>query len=277
MKTMRQENVNSAAKAYRCGWWFVLVLAFAVTGCGSGTSKTPPKQQVQDAVAAVLPPFLSLDGIELEPISTGPESVKINFKAIVAPKEGLYQVDQEADGTPRVTLIKMVQAAGTKVTLYGFVEARRMMDKWTLDSPLIQIGAEQFGKPRGAFAAQSYVTGTDEANAALRQQSVNAELQEKARKEALARQERERIAREEQQAREEQAGKAKLEEARRVAEEQRQKEEAERQKAEQVLREKLQLATVQGGMSEQQPDTPKKRTRRLAVAAWSSRNRRTCW
>ncbi|MGA2138576.1 MAG: cell envelope integrity protein TolA [Verrucomicrobiia bacterium] len=213
----------------------LLVVAFALTGCGKSTPKSPPKQQVRDAVAAVLPPFLSLDSIELEPISTGPESVKVNFKAIVAPKEDLYQVDREVPGTPKVTLLKAVQAAGTKASLYGSLEARRMMDKWTLELTEIPVGLEQFGKPRGAFSAQSYVTGTDEANTALRQQAVNAELQEQAKKAALQRQERERIAREEQ-----------LEQTRMAAEEQRKKEAEQRKAEEEAVRQKLMLATVPG-------------------------------
>jgi hypothetical protein len=133
----------------------LLVVAFALTGCGKGTSKSPPKQQVQDAVAVALPPTLSLDSVELEPISTGPESAKVNFKAIVAPKEDLCQVDREVEGTPKITLLKVVQAAGTKMSLYGSVEARRTMDQWTLESPQIQTGLEQLGKPRGAFHSQA--------------------------------------------------------------------------------------------------------------------------
>lgn len=243
---------------------FFLVLAFVLAGCGEKTSQAPPKQQVQDTVRASLPPFLSLDSIELEPIPTGPEAVKVNFKATVTPKEDLYQVDREVEGTPPVTLLKVVQAAGTEVSLYGSVEASRTMDQWTLESPQIQVGLRQFGAPRGAFPAQSYVTGSNEANEALRRQAANAAELERARKAALeqelrerkARQEqeeRERIARQEQEAREakarqerEEQARMALEEQRKKEMEQRKKEEEERQKEEAAARQKLILATAKG-------------------------------
>ena len=95
--------------ANRCAAFSILVIvSLELTGCGNGSSNSPPKQQVQDSIATALPPVLSLDSVKLEPISTGPESAKVNFKAIVAAKEDLYQVDREVDGMPRVTLLKVV-------------------------------------------------------------------------------------------------------------------------------------------------------------------------
>jgi hypothetical protein len=90
-----------------------------------------------DTIAGSLPPVLSLNSVELEPVATGPESAKVNFKAIVAPKEDLYQVDRDVEGTPRVTLLKVVQATGARMSLYGSVEGHRTMDLWTLESPNI--------------------------------------------------------------------------------------------------------------------------------------------
>lgn len=98
-----------------------LACLLALLGCEQGQSKVPcpPKQQVADALRVVLPSFLSLGAVELEPLATGPESVKVNFKAAVAPKEELYELDRQVDGEPRVLLIKPVQAPGAKATLYG--------------------------------------------------------------------------------------------------------------------------------------------------------------
>lgn len=211
------------------------VVAFGLLGCSKSTVQSPPKQDVQNAVAVALPPFLSLDSIELEPISTGPESVKVNFKAIAAPKEALFQLDREVEGTPKVTLLKMVQAAGTKLTIYGCVKASLTMDKWTLESPQIQNGLNQFGTTRGTFDAQSYVTGSSEAKAALKQQTTNAELQQQAKKAAFEQEESERIARE-----------AQLEQARQVAEGKHLKDEEQRKKEEESVRQKVLLATVPG-------------------------------
>ena len=233
----------------------LFVVALAPAGCREIASQyqAPPKRQVEDAVRAGLPPFLSLDSIELEPISTGPEAVKVNFKATVTPKEDLYQVDREVEGTPPVTLLKVVQAAGTRASLYGSVEATRTMDQWTLESLEIQVGLRQFGAPRGAFHAQSYVTGSNEANAALRQQAANAAELERARKAAREQEESERIARQEQEAREAKARQGREEQSRIVLEEQRKKEmeqrkkeEEERQKEDEAARQKLILATVPG-------------------------------
>jgi hypothetical protein len=220
---------------------------------------------VQDAVAANLPPFLSLDSVEIEAVPIGPETVKVNFKAIVLPKEDLYQVDREVEGSPKVTLLKLVQSAGTKVSLYGSIAAHRIMDQWTLDSqPKFEVGLEQFGTVRGAFSAGSYVTGSDEANAALKEQVANAALQEQAKKAALEQQEIERKAaleqqeieqksQDERQAREEKIRREREEQARIAFEEQQKKlteqreKEAEQQKAEEdAANQKLILATIPG-------------------------------
>ena len=242
----------------------LFIISLALAGCEGKTAQAPPKQMVQDSVRAGLPPFLSLDSIELEPIPTSPEAVKVNFKAIVTPKEELYQVDREVEGTPKVTLLKVLQPAGAKVSLYGSVEAHRTMDRWTLESPQILVGLKQFGAPRGAFDAQSYVAGTDEAKAALGQQTANAELQQRARKAALEQreieqkaareqEERERQARLEQTERERQTREEREEQARISLEaqrqkemEQRKKEEEQRQEEEEIARQKLILATVAG-------------------------------
>lgn len=212
----------------------LFVVALALAGCGEKASQkqSPPKQQVQDAVRASLPPVLAFDSIELEPIPTGPETVKVNFKVTVTPKEDLYEVDREVEGTPRVTLLKVVQAAGTKVSFYGWVEARRTMDQWTLESPTVNVGQRQFGNPRGAFNAQSYATGSKEANAALKQQAANAAELERAKKVALEQRESERKAREEQQAREQVERQKREEQARIAQEEQRRKEMEQRKKNE---------------------------------------------
>jgi hypothetical protein len=150
-------------------------------------------------------------------------------------------------------LLKVVQTAGTKLSLYGSVEARRTVDQWTLEPPQIQVGLRQFGEPRGAFGVQSYVAGTNEATAALKEQAVNAEIQQRAKKAAQEQRDLEQKALEERQAREEKARQAREEEARIAFEEQRQKaleqrkaEDEQQQKEAEAARQKLILATVQG-------------------------------
>ncbi len=231
--------------------YILLIVVFFIatvllSGCEKKTSQAPPKQMVQDTLRASLPPFLSLDSIELEPIPTGFESVKVKFKAIVTPKEDLYRVDRKVQGTPKVTLLKVIQTAGAKASLYGSVEANRTMDLWTLESPQIEIGLEQFGAPRGAFDAQSYVTGTDKANAALKEQAANAQHQERARKTALEQRERERKAQQEREAREQKERREREEQARIAFEEQRNKEIEQQKKEDEEVRQKLILATRPG-------------------------------
>jgi hypothetical protein len=242
----------------------IIVVGLPLTGCGGATKKLPPNQMVQDVVSASLPPFLTLDAIESEAIPLGPEDVKVNFKATVTPKEDLCAVDREVEGTPKVTLLKVVQPAGTKSSLYGSVEGRRIVDRWTFSPPRLQVGFEQFGKPRGAFGAQSYISGSEAANAALKDQAANAERIERDRKAALLKQELERKAQEEEQARQEKArqdqlardekarqdraeqARIELEKQKAILAEQQRKEEEQRQKAEEAARQKLLLATAPG-------------------------------
>jgi hypothetical protein len=260
-KSTDQKKLAMSNHIYRCrALAVVFAVAAVLTGCGKSSHQTPPKQQVQDAVAGGLPSYVSLRSLELEPIATGPESVKVNFKAGVAVNEDLYQVERAVTGTPKVTLLKLVQAEGTKRNLYGFVVAHRFMDQWTLEAPQLQADPHPFGKPREAFKARAYVTGTAEANAAL----AAADQERQAQKAALEREERESSAlaeREERaqkaraalQALEDQARRARLEQARLAFEEQGRKEaeqrkqaEAQRQQEAAAARQKLVLATVPG-------------------------------
>jgi len=221
------------------------VAAVLLSGCEK-KNQAPPKQMVQDALLANLPPYLSLDSIELESIPTGPESFKVNFKAIITPKEDLYQVDREVEGTPTVTLLKVIQTAGTEASLYGSLEAKRTMDLWTLESPQIEIGLQQFGLPRGTFPPHSYVIGSSEASAALKQQAANAAEEERARKLASERRERERKAQQESEARERKERQEREEKARIAREEQLKIEEEQRKKEEEEYHQKLILATSAG-------------------------------
>lgn len=180
MKTNAHRNISA----------LVFLLAATFAGCGENTKQAPPKQQVQDAVRAAMPPFISLYSLEMEPISTGTDAAKVNFKAVVTPREDLYRLDRKVNGNPTVTLLKVVQTAGSKATVYGTIEAQRNMDKWTLKTPELQSGYEQFGRPKGSFDAQSFALGSAEANDALKQQAVNAEQEAKDRKALLEKQEK---------------------------------------------------------------------------------------
>jgi len=220
--------------------WLALVATLTVAGC-AGKPKSPPKDKVQDIVRASVPPFLALESIDLEPIPTGQEEVKINFKATVTPKEDLYQVDRQVEGTPAVTLLKVVQTAGSEASLYGSLVARRTMDQWTIDPPQIEVGLRQFGSPRGAFDARSYLTGSTEANEALKEQAVNAEELARAKEAARAEQERELKARLERQALEEKAKRERraIEERERLEREEKARVELEKKREEELAKRKL--------------------------------------
>jgi hypothetical protein len=237
-----------------------LAVVTVLTGCGRSLRQAPPARQVQAAVAAALPPCCKLQRLEQEPITINPESVKVNFKALVVVTEDLYQAERAVTGAPKVTLLKLVQAEGSKRALYGSVVAHRLIDQWTLGVPQLQLGPQPFGKPRDAFNAHAYVAGTAEAHAALaaaaqEQQSQKAAL-EKLERETLAQAERdesERKARAELQARSEQVRKERLEQARLAFEAQSRKEAAQRLQAEEqrqqagaAARQKLLQATAVG-------------------------------
>jgi hypothetical protein len=209
----REEKHIMETQTRHITFLLALVIAIALAGCGENkqqappqqqveappekqvadTDQNPPKQPVEDAVRAALPAFLSLDSIELERIPAGTEAVKVNFKAMVTPKGDLCVVDRESQvaGTPTVTLLKVVQTAAAKASLYGSVMAHRAMDQWTLEAVQIQVGLKQVGEPRGAFPPRSYVTGSDEANAALKEQAANAALVETEKQAARKKQEQE--------------------------------------------------------------------------------------
>lgn len=209
----------------------MFLAAAILTGCGEWKHRTPPKQAVQDSIAAAMPSFLSLVHVDLEPIPAGAEIVKVNFKATATPKENLYKVAREVQGTPKVTLLWLTQSQGTKLSIYGYVLAQRTLDNWTLAAPVIETALNQTGNPRGAFGPESYVTDSTEAATALEQQQKNADMQEQERKNTLERQQRERIALEESKVREEQSLRE-LQERADLAREAAQKETATRRKIE---------------------------------------------
>lgn len=238
---------------WRSALALVLVAAGLLLGCGRSAHLVPPKQQVRAAIAGGLPSFLTLVTFDWEPISTGPESIKVNFKASVEAEEDLYRVEGEAEGPSKVVLLTLVQAGGATCTLSGFVVGRRFMDQWTLDAPRFQKGLDLLGKPRSAFGSHAFVMGTAEANAALQRQTLAIAQAQQLQQAALEEQERTRLARAALQAREEQARKARLEQARSTLEEQGRKEgeqrrqlEAQRLQEAAEVRQQLLTATAPG-------------------------------
>ena len=139
----------------------LLAATLCLSGCGDSAKSGPPKGDVQSAVSLGLPPFLSMKGIETETISSGEDTVRVNFKATVAPKENLYLIERRVAGTPAITLLKIVQAENAESALYGSLQARRVVDKWSLEKPVIQSGLEQFGSPKAAFDGLSFVSKDD--------------------------------------------------------------------------------------------------------------------
>ena len=143
-------------------------------GCTPRQKNAPPPEQVRDAVSAALPPFLSVVDCETEPLATGAESVKVNFKATVVPKETLYATDRTVPGDPSLLLIKPIQAVGAKSTLYGSVDARRIVDRWTVETSEFTDDLQRFGNPRGSFTDPYYVTGSPEAAQAIQELNAHA-------------------------------------------------------------------------------------------------------
>ncbi len=236
----------------------VFVISVAMfQGCQSSSNssqKNPPEADVENVVRAILPPFLTISEFKTqEPIKNPDSSLKINFKAVVTPTEDLYQIDREMQGDPRVVLLKAVQKIKTESALYGTLEATLCVDKWNFTTPQIQSGLEQFGKPKGAFPPNYYVSGSLEAKETLRQQQTNAQAKEQAKQAALAKQEQERKEHQIQLAEEEKDRQTREEERQAAAEKQREilaaqhrKEEAERKEAQAAERQKLLTATMQG-------------------------------
>ena len=187
------------------------LLALFLGGCTPRQKNAPSTEQVRDAVSAALPPFLSITDCETESLVTGAEAVQVNFKATVTPKETLYAADRTLPGDPSIMLIKPVQAAGTKKTLYGSLQARRVVDRWTLDTPeFTDDGAAHLGNPRGSFADRSYVTGSPEAAQAIRELNAHAEQLDRERKDREEKERQARQAQADEHQRQEQAARDKL-------------------------------------------------------------------
>ncbi|MCX7006814.1 MAG: hypothetical protein NTY53_06135 [Kiritimatiellaeota bacterium] len=229
------------------------VTAGMVSGCGRGAREAPPAQQVQDAVANSLPAHFTLLKLDLEPIATGPENAKFNFKATVELAEDLFAVEREVDGPTRVTLLKQTQPGGTKLLLYGHLVAHRLIDQWTLEPPQFQKDFRSLGKPRSVFGKHAYPAGSPEANEALRKQAAETEQLQQLQQSVAEQQERTQKARAENQAREEQERKARLEKARLAFEEQNRKvnehhqqTEAQWAQADAAARQQLLAATAPG-------------------------------
>ena len=214
---------------------FLALALGLILGCSPRKDNAPPADQVRDGLSAALPPYLAVSGVETEAIPVGPDQAKVNAKVIVAPKETLYVPDRRIPGDPSLLLIKPVQAAGGKITLYGSLQAQRTLDHWTLGAPEFPDGFEQLGRPRSAFGSQCFVTNSPEAAAAIRALSDHADELER---QMQARQEKERQARQvevEQKQREEQAER----QARQAEIEQKQREE-------QAAKDRLLHATAPG-------------------------------
>ncbi len=196
--------------SHRAGVCFLSLALGLILGCSPRKDNAPPSSQVHDALTATLPPYLTMSTVETESIPTGPDQAKVNCKVTVSPKETLYAPDRRVPGDPSILLIKTVQAADGKVTLYGSLQAQRTLDRWTLAAPVFPDGFEQLGRPRSAFGAQCFVTNTPEAAAAIKALNDHADEQERQMKD---RQEKERQAQQaetEQTQREEQAAKDRL-------------------------------------------------------------------
>jgi len=179
----------------------VIVLTVAAFSFGCKKNNQPPKDFVHNTVAVALPSFLSVKEIESESIPIGMGAFKTNFKATLAPKENLYEIEKEIPGDPIVVLLRTTQTTEASTLVYGHLVVNKLVDMWAVKTFEIETGLQQFGKPRGAFGPECVVSGTEEASKALRRQTDNAK-REKEEKERLAAAEieRNRILKEEQKA-----------------------------------------------------------------------------
>ncbi len=234
---------------------FATACLFFAFGCNRYGRQGPQKNQLLTTVATVLPSYLTLLDIDAEYIPVGPNALKVNFKAVIGTKESLYQVERVVEGTPRITLLTMVRSAECRVSVYGCLEAVKTVDKWTLSPPDLQLSNGQFGLPRGTFDALAYVTGSKEAEDALKQQEANAEAQHQSKIAALERQERERVASETLLERERQAKAEREERERKALKETNERLRAEQEAERQKVTEKKRLEEMQKRAARKQEES----------------------
>ena len=98
------------------------VVAFALTGCSKNTPQAPPKDQVQDALRASLPPFLSLNavdadvGIKVVVVVVEVVDVNVGIKVVVVDlvMGVVADVFVDFDEHPDIAAIKMAISPTTR-------------------------------------------------------------------------------------------------------------------------------------------------------------------
>lgn len=159
-----------------------LAATFIFVGCSGEDERVAPlKADVEASLSAGMPPFLALASMETEVIPLVENRVKINFKAMVEPKEDLYIADRHYGEDRSLMVLKKSQAAGAEANLYGSMLAERTMDKWNISRPEIESGMAQLGSPRGSFDPRAMIEGSDKMKKFIA--AREAELAERARAE----------------------------------------------------------------------------------------------
>ena len=161
-------------------------------GCSS--KNEPSVGVLRDKIRADLPPYLEVTKVETDVIKTGAAAVKVNFKLTVASKETLFQTVGKIDGTPVIALLRPVQESGTGQTVYGSVEANRIVDSWEFGRIEFQSGMEQFGRPKGAYGPNALIENSPEATAETKRRVAAAKEARREEQDRLARAEAERKA-----------------------------------------------------------------------------------
>jgi hypothetical protein len=183
--------------------FFVLSLIGSALSSCSPTSSIPD-QVVADYIKSLLPAYLQIKNVRLERLSPSETSQGFNFKIAAMPAEPLYApalfqdvqnelvskglkpasngqtfvggAQYDFKGLEQLQYIKQVNAPSDAINIYGFVTARKIVDKIEYSGLSFSSGFEGLGKPKGSFPAGTLIVGSPEYKTRL---DVLIELQER--------------------------------------------------------------------------------------------------
>lgn len=144
------------------------------------TKDAPGNETIKSEIRGKVPRYLKVESVETELIRQEDTTIKMNFDAKLSAKEDLFVEDIDASAsnglTPALKLLKRTQTQPQTQTqtdakfgnVYGVFLATWRMDHWTFEKLQIDEGLGQFGKPRSAFGSEYLISGTPEADAAIK-------------------------------------------------------------------------------------------------------------
>jgi hypothetical protein len=173
----------------RCLEFFLFcIFGFAISSCSQTSGVL--EQAVADYLKSLVPAYLQIKNVIIERLSPSETSQGFNFKIAAMPAEPLYApalfqdvqneliskglkptsngqtfvggAQYDFKGLEQLQYIKQVNAPSDAINIYGFVTARKIVDKIEYSGLSFSSGFEGLGKPKGSFLAGTLTVGSAE-------------------------------------------------------------------------------------------------------------------